>query len=607
MFMEPTRNPTLFLHQSGSIYHIAIDTAGRYTYVNDLYRKIFFSTPEDAEHSFQSSVYEEDLDLYLSAIRESADRPTATVCIDLRRNRADGSIFWIRWEFMALLNAKGKLEGFQALGTDATERKRAEEERRDAQEKLTRERYLLRTLIDHLPDSIYVKDADGRFIITNRAKLDLIGAEDEDETIGRTVTDYIDEEHARELIENDNYLLTTGNALVNKEEYLITKDGEKKWLLTTRVPLQEEENVVIGLVGISRDITDRKKIEESLRISIERFNIVSKATNDAIWDWDLHSNNVFWNDAIASLFGYKRDDAILQSNWWESHIHEDDRERVMESVRKHIDERIESWQDEYRFVCADGTVKWVYDRGYILFDENKSPYRMIGAMMDITERKKLQDELAAQTIARQKVVTEATIMGQEKERAEIGRELHDNINQILTTTKMYLDMALTEKDISEELMIKSHENISGAIEEIRSLSKSLVPPSLGDIGLKAAVSEMIASLNISQKTNFKLKTSGLNAAIIPGNVQLMVFRIVQEQISNIIKHARATDAEIRLVVANGEMKIVISDNGIGFDPRKRGKGIGLMNITSRAEVHNGSVDIITAPGKGCTLKISIPL
>jgi two-component system sensor histidine kinase UhpB len=205
------------------------------------------------------------------------------------------------------------------------------------------------------------------------------------------------------------------------------------------------------------------------------------------------------------------------------------------------------------------------------------------------------------------VVTEATIMGQEKERAEIGRELHDNINQILTTTKMYLDMALTEKDISEELMIKSHENISGAIEEIRSLSKSLVPPSLGDIGLKAAVSEMIASLNISQKTNFKLKTSGLNAAIIPGNVQLMVFRIVQEQISNIIKHARATEAEIRLVVANGEMKIVISDNGIGFDPRKRGKGIGLMNITSRAEVHNGSVDIVTAPGKGCTLKISIPL
>jgi two-component system, NarL family, sensor histidine kinase UhpB len=88
---------------------------------------------------------------------------------------------------------------------------------------------------------------------------------------------------------------------------------------------------------------------------------------------------------------------------------------------------------------------------------------------------------------------------------------------------------------------------------------------------------------------------------------LMVFRIVQEQVSNVIKHAKATEAEIKLIVHGQDLKIVITDNGIGFDPRKRGKGIGLMNITSRAEVHNGTVDVLSAPGKGCTLKISIPL
>src|SRR5690606_26997548 len=128
---------------------------------------------------------------------------------------------------------------------------------------------------------------------------------------------------------------------------------------------------------------------------------------------------------------------------------------------------IESWEDEYRFLCADGSSKEVLDRGFILLDGQNKPYRMIGAMMDITERKKLLNELAAQNLARQRHVTEATIMAQERERAEIGRELHDNINQILTTTKMYLDMALNEKEISEELTVKSHENISTAIEEIR--------------------------------------------------------------------------------------------------------------------------------------------
>jgi PAS domain-containing protein len=119
---------------------------------------------------------------------------------------------------------------------------------------------------------------------------------------------------------NDQKLLETGTALINQEEYVVNKKGDTKWLLTTRVPLQEDDNRIIGLVGISRDITDRKLIEESLRMSNERFNIVSKATNDAIWDWDLETGHVFWNDAICSLFGYSQDEVVQSSKWWEEHI-----------------------------------------------------------------------------------------------------------------------------------------------------------------------------------------------------------------------------------------------------------------------------------------------
>ena len=134
-----------------------------------------------------------------------------------------------------------------------------------------------------------------------------------------------------------------------------------------------------------------------------------------------------------------------------------------------------------------------------------------------------------------------------------------------------------------------------------------MPPSLGDIGIKEAISEMINNLNISQKIDIRLRTSGITNSFIPGNTQLMIFRIVQEQISNIIKHSKATEAEIKLSVARGELVVTISDNGIGFDPKKRMKGIGLMNITSRAEVHNGKVEVTSSPGNGCTLRISIPL
>jgi PAS domain S-box-containing protein len=530
--MEPSRNLTLFLHNSGSIYHITLDMKSRYTYTNELYRKIFFNTSDDIfNESFESSLLPDDLILFQEARAECISNPGKSVSTDLGRSRADGSFFWIRWEFCTVTE-NGKLIGLQALGTDASERKRAEIEKREVQEKLSRERYLLRTLIDHLPDSIYVKDTESRFIITNRAKVNLIGARTEEETIGKTVYSYLAASSAEENMYKDRSVLETGKALINEEEYVINKNGDKKWLLTTRVPLQENDDKIIGLVGISRDITDRKEIEESLRVSNERFHIVSRATNDAIWDWDLRNNNVFWNDSVVFLFGYSHEEINRDHQWWENHIHPDDLDRVVSKVDEHISHGIESWQDEYRFICADGTVKIVLDRGFILLDSDKKPYRMIGAMMDITERKKLQDELAIQTIARQRQVTDATIMAQEKERAEIGRELHDNINQILTTTKMYIDMALAEKEISEELMLKSHQNISSAIEEIRILSKSLVPPSLGDIGLKEALHEMINNIKISQKIDIRLRTNGVSKSLIPGNMQLMVFRIVQEQVSD---------------------------------------------------------------------------
>lgn len=605
--MEPSRDLTLFLHRSGSIYHVTTDMRGKYTYVNELYRKIFFNSATDyRQEYFETSIFPEDFILYNDARNECLNNPGKSITIDLRRYRSDGSHFWIRWEFAAKVDNE-QVIGLEALGTDATERKRAELEKMEVQEKLSRERYLLRTLIDNLPDSIYVKDTQSRFIITNRAELGLIGAKSEEETIGKTVNHYLDLKSAAEHMSNDQKLLKTGTALINQEELIVNKKGDTKWLLTTRVPLQEDDNRIIGLVGISRDITDRKLIEESLRISNERFNIVSKATNDAIWDWDLTTGHVFWNEAIYSLFGYPQNEIVQSSKWWEQHIHPDDHDRVVAKVDAHIHNGIESWQDEYRFIAKDGSIKNVYDRGFILLDSEGKPYRMIGAMMDITERKKLQDELSAQILARQRQVTEATIMAQEKERAEIGRELHDNINQILTTTKMYLDMAIAEEDIREELMLKSHQNISSAIEEIRILSKSLVPPSLGDIGIKEAISEMINNLNISQKIDIRLRTSGMPKSVIAGNTQLMIFRIVQEQMSNIIKHSKATEAEIKLAVTRNELVVTISDNGVGFDPKKRMKGIGLMNITSRAEVHNGKVEVISSPGNGCTLRISIPL
>lgn len=604
--MEPARNLTLFLQQSGSIYHVSTGVDGRYAYANDLYRKTFLRDCADiATGRFQDSLLPDDLSAYEEAVARCLTPLPENVAADLRSVRTDGSIFWIRWEFR--LFEEGGEKAIEAIGTDITGTKRMETEKKEVQERLVRERYLLRTLIDHLPDAIFVKDMASRHIINNRASLDMLGAATEEETIGKTVQDFFTGDAPRRLIERDQAVMASGRRIDVTEEFVMNRKGEKRWLLTTKIPLKDEQQQVIGLVGIARDVTERKKFEESVRRSIERYNIVSRATNDAIWDWDLITNEIVWNDAVTRLFGYTHEEIGQDAEWWENHIHPDDRERVLSRINDHIQQGIEHWQDEYRFISKFAPERQILDRGFILFDDQHQPYRMIGAMMDITERKKLEDELAANKIARQRQVTEAAIMAQEKERAEMGRELHDNINQILTTTKMYLDMAITEKDIREELMIKSHENISTAIEEIRILSKSLVPPSLGDIGLKEAIQEMINNLKYSQKLDIRLRTSGLSKMAMPRNMKLMIYRIVQEQLNNILKHSQASEAEIRITVARDVLTMVITDNGVGFDTRKRGRGIGLMNITSRAEVHHGVVEVISSPGNGCTIKITIPV
>ncbi|MEO8582408.1 MAG: PAS domain S-box protein [Flavitalea sp.] len=605
--MEPVANPSSFLNQSRSIFYFTTDAEGNYTYANKLFKEIFYGNREISPFtSFKSVVTEENIELFNEAINGCLKDPCNSVVTDLQVKNDDGSTSWIHWEFFAI-KEKEKVSGFRAIGTDANEIKKVESEKNDAMEKLDRERYLLRTLIDHLPDYIYVKDTHSRHVLNNRANVELFGAATEEETIGKTVLDYFDAESAGKLLARDKLLLLTGEGVYDQEEMVISKKGEKKWLLTTKVPLKEQDNKIIGLVGISRDITERKNIEESLRRSIERLDIVSKATNDSIWDWDLATGAVVWNDSVEAMFGYTQKEISHDLEWWEKHIHPSDYDRVVKNVNQHIEKGIESWRDEYRFICADKTEKIIFDRGYIVFDHENKPYRMIGAMMDITERKKLQNEIAANEIARQRQVTEAAIVAQERERGELGRELHDNINQILTTTKMYLDIAQNEKDISEELIIKSHENISSAIEEIRILSKSLVPPSLGDIGLKEAIMEMINNQKVSQKIDIKLRTSGFTKTSIPRGIQLMVFRIIQEQMNNIFKHSKATQVEIKITGTKQLLSVFIADNGVGFDPRKKVKGIGLMNITSRAEVHRGSVEIISSPGNGCTIKILIPV
>ncbi|MBS1567194.1 MAG: hypothetical protein JST39_22615, partial [Bacteroidetes bacterium] len=222
---------------------------------------------------------------------------------------------------------------------------------------------------------------------------------------------------------------------------------------------------------------------------------------------------------------------------------------------------------------------------------------------DVTEKIRLQEELAHEQKCRQLQITEAVLSAQEKERSIIGAELHDNINQILATVKLYLDVAIADQQPRMELLAKSRKNVTAAIEEIRKLSKMLIAPTLKELGLRESIDELLQNILIVKRMKIRFSAENLDEDALGRDQKVAIYRIVQEQLNNILKYAEATTVSISIREKAGQVTLQINDDGCGFDVNCRRKGVGITNIISRAELFNGKVEIDSAPGKGCRIKV----
>ena len=226
---------------------------------------------------------------------------------------------------------------------------------------------------------------------------------------------------------------------------------------------------------------------------------------------------------------------------------------------------------------------------------------------DATAQSKAEAELVRRRIMQQQLITETALQVQEKEREELGKELHDNINQMLTATKLYLELALTNNpQQSREMILKSSNSVNVAIDEIRQLSRQLVPLAL-DTSLLEAIGELTEEIQAIAPIEITLELSKFDETLLDEDIKLMIYRIVQEQVNNVLKHAAATRMEIKIETMAKTLHLLIADNGRGIDPEKKSRGIGLRNIENRVKFHSGTMQIISKPGEGFKLEISVPL
>ena len=349
---------------------------------------------------------------------------------------------------------------------------------------------------------------------------------------------------------------------------------------------------------------ERNRIRESLLESNESYRNLFFNNPLPIFIWDIHTLQILeLNEVAQQEYGYTRQELLKMNVLDLRPVY--DHERIKAFAKTFIETGLLKKSGIWNHKKKNGELM-VLD-----ISSHKIDYKGTAAILaihnNITEKIRLEEKLEEEKLLKQKEITEAMIQVQEKERYEISTELHDNVNQQLTVAMMYIASAQQKMPGDSELLKQSSGFILNAIEEIRKLSQTLVTPLIKHFGLSKAIEGLLDDVSAVNTLQIELTADSFYEDDIKYDFKLSIFRIVQEQMNNILKHSSATTVNIELIRNEHEVHLKIQDNGIGFDIGQQRKGIGIYNIISRSDLYNGIVDIRSSPGNGCTIGIVFPV
>jgi two-component system, NarL family, sensor histidine kinase UhpB len=331
-------------------------------------------------------------------------------------------------------------------------------------------------------------------------------------------------------------------------------------------------------------------------------NVLLDHISDAVIFTDMDLRIVYINKKAEQVYGIRSKEvagSLFRDVIQYDHV-TDSREQALQILQQ-----TGNWQGKVVFTRKDNQQFHLLASVTFARDEKNKPVGLIATLKDITAEELTNESVRKSKLEQQKEINRLMIKTQENERNELGRELHDNINQILAAVKLQLEYSLENYEEEKCTIERCKSNIEEVIREIRNLSHRLVLPRFAETSLMAEIQKTIE--NIQQQQPVSLDVLGLKESLLPDNIKETLYRIVQEQLTNIIRHAKAGKAVIKLHNTATTVFLSIEDNGIGFNTTRSRHGVGITNILNRVETYNGSVHIFSAPGKGCRLEVIIPL
>ncbi len=551
-------------------------------------------------HSVLDVFYEEDKESVAASLSECLATPEITRHWKFRKVRKDGSMMWVQETAKVGRSSSGETVVLVTC-EDVTELKRTDQA-------LT----FFRTLLDHVDDSIEIIDPQtGQFLDGNKGAASNLGYT-RDELLALTVPD-IDP-------------LVTGPVFAGLMEQL--RDTPNPMILDslhrrkdgTTFPVEVSAQLIRldkdYLVAIVRDSTERKRMEEALRSSEERFRLVTEATQDVLWDWDLSANTRWWSPNAQDKFGCDLN-GMPDNKAWVSRLHPDDLDRIVAQVQDTLTSKLHMFSGEYRFRLADGSYGHFYDRAYIMRDGSGKPTRMIGAMIDVTGVKQAYASLQEAYRRLQAMANELQTV-ESNERRRLSRELHDEVGQLLAALKFDLE-SVRRRGIGKKKLspIQVTERLTRALEttdllfsRLRQIVRTLRPQVLEELGLKAALESLAADVQARTSLSCSVVIEGDDRqhGLSPTR-ETALYRIAQELLTNVIRHAQAKTASISLTLGPDHWILTVEDDGIGFDPTALPltDGVGLRGIRERVEILGGRIDLTSQRGQGTLAVVWIPV
>lgn len=412
---------------------------------------------------------------------------------------------------------------------------------------------------------------------------------------GVEVDDFFRLVHAEDLERVLTFYQNLANAeSIDIEHRLIRPDGKTVFLRQVgRVEKDDDGNVLL-VSGTVQDITAIREKEEEILKANQRYELISNATHDVIWDWDLQSNTVWWNQNFKIQFGYEPQEIF---DFWLEAVHPEDRERIKAEVKQVMEQGVQVWAGEHRFRKADGTYLTVFDRAFIAYDINGKPMRMIGSVLDITRQKKVEKKL--EDLNRKlRHLSGYLRKAQEKEKAHAASVLHEELAQQLVIVKFdisQLGSAFGRKNaVAKEKLEHIFQLLNSSIALTRNLSYDMYPEILTDLGIVDAIEWY--SKNFSDDNKIKVDfVSDLNDLVLPESTNINLFRLYQDCCDFLRIYFKAETITSSLAKEKTQLLLSLSSTLLPAEIETLmpaySEQLDWLNITERVDLMDGQIEL----------------